>query len=249
MAVNQNAVARVYNWLRGQLTWPEPCVLCGTLLPPGELLCRYCRAVFATPGDHLCRCGLATALPPAMPDKPELCGRCLTRPPVFDAVWPALSYEPPLDQLIHAYKHQGRLERERLLVQLWLEELARRPPPTPDLMVPLPCHWRRHWRRGFSQAERLAAELGQALALPVRTVLVRRRATPTQQGLSRAARERNLAGAFECPRGLAGLQVALIDDVMTTGSTARQAARALHDAGAARVDIWVLARTPPGRGR
>ncbi len=245
MTVNQSTIARVYNWLLGHLARPGPCTLCGSTLPPEELLCGYCRAVFQPPGEHLCRCGLDTPLPPPSPDRPEPCGRCLTRPPVFDAVWPALRYEPPLDHLIHQYKHQGRLDRERLLLRLWLEELARRPPPSPDLVVPLPCHWRRHWRRGFSQAERLAAGLGRALALPVHTVLVRQWATPAQQGLSRAARERNLAGAFHCRRSLTGLRVALVDDVMTTGSTARMAARVLRDAGAARVDIWVLARTPP----
>ncbi len=247
MAVNQSTIARVYNWLIGFVAWPEPCALCGSALAPAELVCGYCRAVFTSPGKHLCQCGLDSALAPPAPDRPEPCGRCLTRPPPFDAVWPALYYEPPLDQLIQQYKHQGRLERERLLLRLWLEELARRPPPKPDLVVPLPCHWRRHWRRGFSQAERLAAELGRALALPVHALLVRRRATPAQQGLSRAARERNLAGAFHCQRSLTGLHVALVDDVMTTGSTARTAARALREAGAARVDIWVLARTPPGR--
>lgn len=247
MAVNQSTIARVYNWLRGHLAWPAPCTLCATPLPSDELLCSYCRAVFQPPGEYLCRCGLDTTLRPPELDHPELCGRCLIRPPGFDAVWPALYYKPPLDQLIHQYKHQGRLERERLLLRLWLEELARRPPPTPDLVIPLPCHWRRHWRRGFSQAERLADGLGRALALPVQPVLVRRRATPTQQGLSRAARERNLAQAFLCQQSLTGLRVALVDDVMTTGSTARTAARVLRDAGAARVDIWVLARTPPGR--
>jgi predicted amidophosphoribosyltransferase len=74
--------------------------------------------------------------------------------------------------------------------------------------------------------------------------LERRRATPAQQGLTRAARERNLTRAFRCVQPVSGLHLALIDDVMTTGSTARLASRVLRDAGATRVDVWVLARTP-----
>lgn len=245
MAVNLEAVAMVYNWLGGRLAGPGHCRLCGSGLAPGDLLCSFCHEAFEPPGRELCRCGLATALPPDDPDQPEPCGRCLSRPPAFTAVWPALMYKPPLDRLIHQYKHQGRLERERLLLRLWLDRLARQPPPTPDLLVPLPCHWRRHWRRGFSPAQRLAAGLSGALALPVQPALVRQRPTPAQQGLSRPARERNLAGAFRCQRSVSGLRVALVDDVMTTGSTARMAARALTGANAARVDVWVLARTPP----
>lgn len=244
MAVNLEPVARVYNWLANAPFWPGLCQLCGTRLPADELLCGFCREAFAAPGPALCRCGLDNGMSPPDPDRPERCGRCLTRAPAFTAVWPALVYQPPLDGLIQAYKHQGRLERERLLTRLWLSRLARRPPPTPDALVPLPCHWRRYWRRGFSPAERLTANLARALNLPVHPALSRRRATPTQQGLSRPARERNLARAFHCQRAVTGLRLALVDDVMTTGSTARMAAGTLTAAGARRVDVWVLARTP-----
>lgn len=244
MAVNQNFMTIVYRWLNNNLFPDAPCSLCGLPAPPHQPLCRYCLTVPVRLEPPLCRCGLPAGAPPEDPAHPELCGRCIARPPEFTGSWPAFRYGPPLDGLINAYKHQGRLDHERLLLWLWQQALAANPPPRPQALVPIPCHWRRHWRRGFSQAERLARGLGDALALPVRPALVRRRATPAQQGRSRAARERNLARAFHCTASVEGAHLAVVDDVMTTASTGRAAGRALLDAGAARVDIWVLARVP-----
>lgn len=244
MAVNRDFISRVYRWLKNNPLWAGHCLLCGLAAPPEQPLCEYCLAVPDRLEPPLCRCGLPTGLAPEDPRHPEPCGRCIGRPPEFAGTWPAFRYQPPLDRLINGYKHRGRLDHERLLLWLWRRALASHPPPRPQALVPIPCHWRRHWRRGFSQAERLARGLGKALDLPVRPVLQRRRATPAQQGRSRAARESNLARAFACTASVEGAHLAVVDDVMTTASTARAASRVLLDAGAARVDIWVLARVP-----
>lgn len=245
--VNQKGIARVYNRAIRRLLGPPHCPLCHTPMPGGAPLCHYCEVALTPARPPLCRCGLSAALEPADAATPELCGRCIRRPPPFSGVWPAFVYAPPLDRLIHEYKHRGRLARERTLVRLWQARLDTAPPPPVDALIPLPCHWRRHWMRGFSQPERLAGALGRYLDLPLHRALIRARATPAQQGLSRAERERNLKQAFRCIAAVKGLRLALVDDVLTTGSSARVASRVLLDAGAERVDLWVLARTPPRR--
>ncbi|MGB1466783.1 MAG: ComF family protein [Alcanivorax nanhaiticus] len=117
------------------------------------------------------------------------------------------------------------------------------PWPDSDLICPLPVHWQRRWRRGFDQSERLAHLLSQIWQRPVLSALVRQRATPHQQGLTRRQRQRNLRKAFRCQANVQGRHLVLVDDVMTTGSTAREASRVLLDAGAASVRVWCLART------
>jgi ComF family protein len=114
-----------------------------------------------------------------------------------------------------------------------------------DVIVPTPLHWWRRWRRGFNQSELLAREVSRRTGAPMRAALVRARATSTQAGLSNSARRRNVAGAFRArgaSKAWAGQNVLLIDDVMTTGSTAAACATALKRAGAARVALLTIAR-------
>jgi ComF family protein len=110
-----------------------------------------------------------------------------------------------------------------------------------DAIVPVPLYWRRRIERGFNQAELLARQLSGSTGLPVVRVLRRVRATSTQAGLSNTSRRRNVAAAFRS-RSVAGKRLLLIDDVMTTGSTAAACATALKRAGAARVALLTVAR-------
>lgn len=219
----------------------EPCVLCAR--PGADGLCDPCFALLDSelrlPAPH-CRCGLPT---PGVASA-SLCGRCLARPPPFSAVHAGRRYDFPLDRLINAYKHQGRLSLERAL--LALAEPAPGPWPGADLLCPLPAHWRRRLARGFDQAERLARGLGRRWRQPVAPLLWRRHATPRQQGLGRAQRARNLRQAFVAASAAQGQRVLLIDDVITTGSSARAASQALLEAGAREVRIWALARVVHG---
>ena len=116
-----------------------------------------------------------------------------------------------------------------------------------DLVTAVPLHWRRRWQRGFNQAELLAREIARRCGVPFVHTLRRLQATRAQAGLSNTARRRNVAAAFVCRRAaskglLSGRRVLLIDDVMTTGSTAAACARTLKAAGAARVALLTVAR-------
>jgi ComF family protein len=113
-----------------------------------------------------------------------------------------------------------------------------------DAIVPMPLHWRRHWRRGFNQSALLAGELGRRFGLPVIRAVRRTRPTAPQAGLTNAKRRANVAGAFAVSRrtSVAGLRLLLVDDVMTTGATASACSRALKSAGARYVASLSLAR-------
>ncbi|MCW5976627.1 MAG: ComF family protein [Bryobacteraceae bacterium] len=114
-----------------------------------------------------------------------------------------------------------------------------------DVIVPMPLHWWRRWRRGYNQARLLANVLSRRTGLPVREAAQRKRATAAQAGLSNSERRRNVAGAFSSRRraALEGRRVLLVDDVFTTGATASACAAALKRAGAAHVSVLALART------
>jgi ComF family protein len=176
-----------------------------------------------------------------------LCGLCAA------GRWPvptlaALAYEYPVDRLISSLKYRGERACGRALGELLAVRAAEAhaaAAPLPDRLVPVPLHNRREWQRGYNQAELIARQLGADLGLRVTVTALRRvRDTPAQALLGRAARAANMQGAFRCDASLAGLRVAIIDDVVTTGATALAAATAVKAAGAARVEIWAVARTP-----
>jgi len=113
-----------------------------------------------------------------------------------------------------------------------------------DAVVPVPLHWRRRWARGFNQSELLARGIARRCGVPMVRVLHRTRPTATQTGLSNTGRRHNVAGAFQVrrPQSVAGKRILLVDDVMTTGSTAAACARALRRAGAGRIVVLTVAR-------
>jgi len=243
MPVNLKAATKVYCSTFFNRTNPSPCPLCGK--SESGALCTDCLRLLARVTGPVCRCGLPhgdTPLP--SPDSlPPLCGRCIRQPPAFSASQSPLQYGFPLDALITRYKHKGDLTVERAILPL----LAETPLPWPDTdaLCPLPVHWRRRWRRGFDQGARLANLMGDCWQRPVLPALVRQRHTPSQQGLTRHQRQRNLRQAFRCQHSVTGLRLILVDDVMTTGSSARAAAQCLLDQGAKDVRVWTLARTLP----
>lgn len=206
-------------------------------------LCAACRGRLRPPAPGCGRCGRplsGAALPEGF-----CCGRCRIRPPALSRLSAAFSYEPPLDAALRAFKF-GRLDYLGRHVAEEILGRCRDRLEAIDVVVPVPLHWWRRWRRGFNQAELIAEPLAAALGLPCHPALRRRRATPPQAGLPRAARLANLRDAFRVPAPgeIAGRRLLLVDDVATTGTTLEAAARALLDAGGSRVEAVVAARTP-----
>ena len=198
-------------------------------------------------GDDLA-IGASAALEPL-----DLCADCLADwpragpvrvAPFALAVCPWL-YAWPVDQAIQSLKFRGERAWARVFGALLARERARDARTSwPDLVVPVPLHTGRLIERGYNQAADLARFAARALPLRCAPGALRRsRATHEQSALPAAQRSRNVAGAFEASSRLDGLRVALVDDVLTTGSTVRAAGAALAAAGASGLELWVVARS------
>lgn len=149
----------------------------------------------------------------------------------------------PLDQAIKRFKFGKDLALGRDLAAIFSQRLKQQPPTLkPDCFVAMPMHQTRIRERGFNQAAILASALAQAYQRPLLNTAKRIRQTPAQSGLNRQQRLRNLKGAFAIETKLDGQHVAIVDDVMTTGSSAQVLSEALLNAGAASVEVYVLCK-------
>lgn len=223
--------------LRGfvQLTWPATCAACGEPTErPG--LCLDCRDQTAPRQGPRCRT-CDQALPVEAPA--HRCGRCLDRRPAFEQVFGLFDYGGPVGAAIRRAKYRGRPEALAALAPTWLAHLpaALRLDP-PEVVVPVPLHWRRLHQRGFSPPLVLADQVARALGVPLRGQALRRlRATAVQAGLDERRRRANLRGAFVARGRALPAEVLLVDDVFTTGATADACAAALRRAGVRRVRV------------
>jgi ComF family protein len=223
-----------------RVLYPPLCLVCRAPGHGGLDLCAGCRAELPWFCHGCAAC--ARVLPEGAG---PLCGACLRRPPPFHVTRALFHYAPPVDRLVAGLKYRSRLSHARLLGDLWAEALTLTGP-APELLLPVPLHPARLRERGFNQALELARPLGRRLGVSVASGLVER-AVPTrpQQGLRGRERRRNVRSAFALSPALVSApprHVALVDDVMTTGSTVGELARVLRRAGVERVEVWVLAR-------
>lgn len=193
--------------------------------------------------DKVCPlCGL-----PAARDDLQ-CGRCLKKAPPWQRLVAVSRYAPPLSSLVHQFKFLPRPEiapaLARLLLLAVLNARGRSVQPPPDMILSVPLHSRRQWRRGFNQSDLLCQFLSRWLQCPYpRNALKRLRATPIQHHLSARLRKQNLKNAFHLELPVAGLHIVVVDDVVTTGSTVAEITRLLLRSGAATVQVWCLCRT------
>ena len=184
-----------------------------------------------------------------MPDGVEICIDCLAAPPPFDAAVAAVDYQFPWIGVIGAFKFGAGVDRANGLAALLSAACRAAGATGVDLVVPVPLAERRLAERGYNQAWELARRVARLLGLPARADLLQRWVdTAHLADLPRESRAEAVRGAFGVPAAAAhrlrGRHVALVDDVLTSGATAAEAARVLRHAGAAAVSVWALARTP-----
>jgi ComF family protein len=212
----------------------EACFLCAA--PAAALsLCGECLSALPRAKRPGCpQCALPTS-------DGNVCGRCLKKPPAFAATFAALDYRFPVDALVAAFKYGHRLALAPLFADLLHERL--RDAEAVDVLLPMPLAKLRMRERGFNQSAEIAKRLAACMEVELALAGGRRvRETESQVALPWEARARNVRGAFACDLDLAGLRVAIVDDVMTTGATMNEFAKTLRKQGAKRIVAWTLAR-------
>lgn len=224
------------------LVFPPRCPLCGEGLSAQVGLCGACWNELAIPGDPACSLcqrpfgdGIVDGL---------VCAPCLAAPPRHDGIFAGTLYNEASRRLVLAFKHGGHIALAPMMARLMA---ARLPADGEWLIVPVPLHRWRLWKRGYNQAALLGREIANISAATLAVdILQRRRPTPSLGGLGRKARARALSGAIAiAPRHrerLRGAKIVLVDDVLTSGATSEACVTVLKRAGAERVVIACFAR-------
>lgn len=218
---------------------PSRCSGCGTIVDEVDSFCLNCWKQIEWLGTGGCSvCGL-----PLRATDAELCGACLAKPPRLGRMRAAVAYGEISRGIAIRFKHGRKVALARTMAR-YMAPLVASPDPE-ALLVPVPLHRARLWRRGFNQSAIVARELSRRLHMPFAADALKRvKPTPPLKGLNMLQRRRTVSGAFRAnPRAqLRGRTVILVDDVLTTGSTADACARALKRAGVARVELVSWAR-------
>lgn len=222
---------------------PTECYLCAIVdNHDTPNLCGSCEHQLPYMQSYCYQC----ALPLCKPDFP--CGRCLKIRPSYDESYCAMEYRPPVSTLISIAKYNRQLTSLSTLGIVFASAYKKyrnnRHQIKPDLIVPIPLNWKRQLIRGFNQSQLLADIVSSKIGIPMDNQILKRvYHTKPQQGLSKAARLKNLENSFVSSQKAEGLNIALLDDVITTGATMEAAASTLKKAGATSVVAWSLART------
>ena len=244
-------------WTRmSEFLFQSRCVFCQESAPIGRDICQFCVADLPQSPDACLRCaipltttldkvyGLSTISPHG---RNLSCGRCLRHPPPVQRTLALCHYAYPADFLVQQLKFARQLKYARVMGLLMADAIAASElgqPCDAELLIPMPLSTQRYRQRGFNQATEIARFVAAGLSRNVNEhVLYRKLDQAPQAGLDRSQRRRNIRGAFAVSEKLGGERCVLIDDVMTTGATAYEAASALVQAGAGAVDLWVFART------
>jgi len=222
---------------------PYVCALCGCESDNQRDLCSSCEASLPTLVNRCAVCAL-----PLIEEKEAIfCLDCQDCPPIYDRICGLFSYESPLPSLISALKFHHQLAYARLLGELmaeravddWCKNQAR-----PQVLIPVPLYEKRLRQRGYNQALELARPIGRRLGLDIDHQSCQRiRATKAQSSLVSHQRKQNLRSAFALSRPVAYQHVAIIDDVVTTGSTVRALSEALKAQGVEYIEVWCVCRT------
>jgi ComF family protein len=217
---------------------PPRCAACGTIVGELHSFCSDCWTKVEFLGNGGCAsCGL-----PLQATEQESCARCLAQPPRIARTRAAVAYDDISRSLAIRLKYGRKVAVARMMARYMAPLVSAE---GERLLVPVPLHRTRLWSRGFNQSSLVARELSRRLNVPEDAMMLRRvRRTPPLKGMSPLQRRKAVSGAFQVrdKAAVAGKTIILVDDVLTTGSTAEACARVLGRAGAARVELVSWAR-------
>ncbi len=223
-----------------RLAVPPTCAGCGVIVQTNAL-CAACWPQLHLISKPFCE---KYAVPFSHGVEGQVSPEALAHPPPWCRARAAVLYGDLAAKLVQGLKYSDRQDFAPLMAQM-MAQAGRDIIEHADMIVPVPLHWKRHLKRRYNQSALLARLIARSTRLPFAPrALQRARATPTQVGQSRRARLRNVQGAFavQGKNGVAGKNIVLVDDVMTSGSTLFAATQALQKAGAAQVNVLVFAR-------
>ena len=222
--------------LASQLLNPAICLGCAYALKPGQFFCANCITELKRLNNPCNLCGLENAT------SGNSCAACLYDPPRWQKMTAPLIYQGLTRNLLIQLKFAESLYLASSLVSATIDHF-RDSKPLPEVLLPVPLHRKRLLDRGYNQAFEIAQALSHLLDIPVNTrALSRIRDTDSQSGLSAYQREKNILKAFAYDTSTPYSHVAVVDDIVTTGSTANEITKTLHRAGVRCVEIWGLAR-------
>jgi len=239
-------IRELWAWIDAQLkrALPGYCAFCHTAVADGVPWCAECFADMPWNQSACTLCAEPLPMASFAQPAPLRCGRCLRHPPAQTVAWVPLRYEARMTRLIQRYKFSADARAGEVLIQLMLASMNRSPK-FGEAVIGVPGQRERTRERGFDHTAWLTKRLAVRLRLPV-IEAERLRETPSQRGLDRLSRRRNVKRAFVVNQPLPSA-VVIIDDVMTTGATLESLAMACRDAGAQRVTVVAFARTPSMR--
>jgi len=229
---------KVQQWL-----FPNICCFCEQYSLENRDLCGVCKPTLPWASDRCYQCGLSLL---GGGQDSIICEKCAQSPPQFDRLAGLFSYEPPITQLVTGLKFGARLAYGRILGELladavceqWYQNIG-----LPQAVIPVPLYKSRLRKRGFNQAAELLLPLKKRVKLPVLLDICERvRPTKPQSKLDALDRKFNLKNAFQVKNSLGLEHVALVDDVVTTGSTVNAISQKLKEAGVLQVDVWCICR-------
>jgi ComF family protein len=213
--------------------FPQPCFLCGEIT--AQAICAECVNDLPYIQIACTKCGINLPIS-------DICGNCASHPPLFHQAKSLFSYSYPMDILIQAAKFEKNFAVLRMLGDLMGQHFKQEKPP--NVLIPIPLHPNRLQERGYNQAREIAKRISYHTKIEWNDSLCQRvKNTPQQARLSARKRRRNLKDAFAVTHLPSHWQhIVLIDDVMTTGSTASELSKMLFNAGAQKIDVWCCAR-------
>jgi len=216
---------------------PSYCILCDNKGLTGKDICKTCFERLVKNDCYCYQCGI----PLEQTQTTNVCGDCQSIPPDFDQTYAPFIYQGAIRYLITQLKFNQQYKNARLLGQLFSAALL--DTTLPQCIVPVPLHKKRYRQRGFNQCLEISKTVGGILQIPIESGLcIRHRHTAHQIGLATQERRKNVKGAFSIIKKTGYSHIAILDDVMTTGSTLREVALVFKKAGIITIELWVCAR-------
>ena len=217
-----------------QKIWPSYCLLCKGI---------SAKCLEDLPWNRICcyRCGL----PISKDNHTSLCGACITNPPIVEHTTALFLYQAPITQFITQLKFNRRLLYANILGNLFFQTIrdTRTTASLPECIIPVPLHPKRLRERGFNQAVEIAKPIGKKLKLPVLLEsCIREKYTEPQMNLPAKKRKQNIKNAFSIKTAISAKHIAIVDDVVTTGSTAAEIGKLLKKQGVEKIEVWCCAR-------